>query len=204
MAKKYGLAPTYRWRWPTYAEQWDKMQLKQSAARDLASFLRRAQAGKARYEEVQRRTTNEGKHTGVPWWLIAIIAERESGQNWSRSLAQGDRWDRVSRNVPRGRGPFNSWEDAAVDALHLDELDVIPDWTLEKALFALERYNGWGYFYHNVPSCYVWAGTTIQCPGKYTSDGHWNGRAWDTQLGGAAMLRTLMNADSTIQPVRET
>jgi lysozyme family protein len=96
--EKVGKTPNYRLRWPEYAKQWDRMKVKPAVRGDLNDFVKRALAGKTRYLAVEGRT-------GVPWWMIAIIAERESGQNWSRSLAQGDRWDRVSRNEPRDRGP---------------------------------------------------------------------------------------------------
>ena len=53
-----------------------------------------------RYQAVAART-------GVPWAVIAVIHERESSQDWTGSLAQGDPWNRVSVHVPAGRGPFN-------------------------------------------------------------------------------------------------
>src|SRR5262249_32689888 len=124
MAKKRGKAPTYLLRWPDYAEQWDRMTIKPAVQGELNHFVRRALAGKERYLALEGRT-------GVPWWMIAIIAERESTQNWSRSLAQGDPWNRVSYNEPSGRGPFESWEAAAIDALHIDHLDEVQDWRLE-------------------------------------------------------------------------
>ncbi len=66
--------------------------------------------GRARYGSVAART-------GVPWPVIAVIHERECSQDWAGSLAQGDPWDKISVHVPAGRGPFKSWEEAAVDAL---------------------------------------------------------------------------------------
>ena len=56
-------------------------------------------AAKAVYEELAQ--------VGVPWHVIAVIHEREASQDWAGSLAQGDRWDRVSVNEPKGRGPFH-------------------------------------------------------------------------------------------------
>src|SRR5947209_65689 len=51
---------------------------------------------------------------GIPIiWMICSF-ERESGMDFTRSPAQGDRWDRVSVNVPRGVGPFKSFSDAAL------------------------------------------------------------------------------------------
>lgn len=189
-------APLYRNKWPVYARQWDAMRIKAGREAEIADFCRRALAGKARYQRVEAKS-------GVPWWMVAIIAERESGQDWSRSLAQGDPWNRKSTHVPKGRGPFPSWEAAALDALHIDNLDLVTDWRLEKVLYYLEKYNGFGYHNRGLPSPYIWGATTIQKPGKYTSDGRFNPNAWDRQLGAAAMLRGLMDRDSTIQPIKE-
>jgi lysozyme family protein len=67
-------------------------------------------AAKARYQGVSAKT-------GVPWAFVAVAHERECWQDWTGSLAQGDPWNRVSVHVPAGRGPFASWEQAAIDAL---------------------------------------------------------------------------------------
>jgi lysozyme family protein len=69
-----------------------------------------AASAKSRYQTVSDAT-------GVPWFIIAVIHEREASQSWKASLAQGDPWDKPSIHVPRGRGPFESWEEAAIDAL---------------------------------------------------------------------------------------
>src|SRR5258705_13854553 len=65
---------------------------------------------RVRYKAAEERT-------GVPWWFIAVVHEREASQSWAANIAQGDPWNRVSTHVPAGRGPFTSWEDAAFDAL---------------------------------------------------------------------------------------
>ena len=99
-----------------------------------------APAARARYRSVSARTD-------VPWAVIAVIHERESSQDWTRSLAQGDRWDRMSVHTPAGRGPFKSWEEAAIDAL----VNCAPyparnkDWSVGGTLTMLEEYNGLGY-----------------------------------------------------------
>lgn len=145
---------------------------------------------KERYLSLERRT-------GVPALVTMVIAERESGADPHMSLAQGDRWDRVSVHVPKGRGPFGSWEDAAVDALQIDGLDKIgrDNWTIERALFQLEKYNGFGYRRYDVPSAYIWASTTIYQGGKFIADGKFSRAAWDTQLGVAALMARIGKAD---------
>lgn len=154
--------------------------------RDFKSVAARLKATKARYQSVSNKT-------GVPWEIIAVIHERESSQNWQRSLAQGDPWNRVSTHVPKGRGPFNSWEAAAIDAL----VNCAPyaarwkDWSVGGSLTLLEQYNGLGYFNKGLPSPYVWSGTTAYQKGKYVSDGRFDPEAVDQQLGCAGLLKEL-------------
>lgn len=189
-------APTYGSMWPEYARQWDRMTITRTST--VRAEAMKILENKKRYQAVE-------KLTGVPWWWIACAHMRESDLNWMASLAQGDRWDRRSVHVPAGRGPFKSWEAAAVDALvALKHMDRVQDWRLEKALYWWELYNGWGYHWHGVPSPYVWAASNIQRPGKYVADGVWSASATDNQLGCAAVLKMLMELDPTIRPKRET
>src|SRR4051812_7055826 len=73
---------------------------------------KRLVASRDRYKAVERRT-------GVPWFIIAVIHEREASQNWNTQLGQGDPLTQRSVHVPKGRGPFPNWEDGAYDALAL-------------------------------------------------------------------------------------
>ena len=163
--------------------------------RDCASVAHRLcdQPAKTRYQVVANKT-------GVPWFVIAVIHEREASQSWMASLAQGDRWDRISIHVPKGRGPFRSFEAAAIDAL----TDCAPyaarwqDWTAGGALTLLEQYNGLGYATKGIPSPYVWSGTDQYRSGKYVSDGVFDPTVVDKQLGCAAIIKAMMAIDPTI------
>lgn len=150
-------------------------------------------ADKARYLSLERRTT-------VPALVTMTIAERESGADPRRSLAQGDRWDRVSVHVPKGRGPFRSWEEAAADALAIDGLNKAgrENWTIELALYYQEKFNGFGYRRHGVPSAYIWAGTSIYRGGKFVADGKFVRSAWDTQPGVAPLMARIINAEPSL------
>lgn len=158
--------------------------------RDHGGIARSLVAAKARYQAVSART-------GVPWPVIAVIHMRESSQHWGRSLAQGDRWDRVSVHVPAGRGPFKSWEEAAIDAL----MNCAPhaarnvDWSIGGALTKLEEYNGLGYAARARPSPYLWAGTNQYRAGKYVRDGVFDPNAVDGQPGCAGLLMAMMALD---------
>lgn len=160
---------------------------------EFVPVARRLVAAKERYQTVASRT-------GIPWPFIAVTHQRESSQNWERSLAQGDPWNRVSTHVPAGRGPFKSWEDAAYDAL----VNCGPhaarnrDWSIGGLLTLLERYNGVGYVNRGLPSPYLWSGTDQYRAGKYVADGVFDPNAVDKQLGCAGLIMAMMSMDQSI------
>ncbi|MCA6117872.1 hypothetical protein J6524_23775 [Bradyrhizobium sp. WSM 1738] len=163
--------------------------------RNFASVARHliASNAKARYQAVSAKT-------GVPWAVIAVIHQRECSQDWSRSLAQGDPWNRVSVRVPAGRGPFRSWEEAAIDAL----VNCAPyaarnkEWSIGRTLAKLEQYNGLGYAARGRPSPYIWSGTDQYQSGKYVRDGVYDPNVVDSQPGCAGLLKAMMTLDPTI------
>lgn len=192
------MAPTYGKRWPVYARQWDAMQ--RTRLTETRKAAQRLLASKERYQTVEAKT-------GVPWWLIAVLHERESGADFSTQLAQGDPLDKVSTHVPKGQGPYfgpDAWERAALIALETDGLNKVKDWRLEKALFFAEKFNGFGYANHGVVSPYLWAGSDQYKSGKFISDGAYSSTAVDKQLGVAPLIKTLAELDPTIELVRET
>src|ERR1035438_6872473 len=81
--------------------------------RDFSAVAKRLAdpAAKARYQTVE-------KETGVPWFFIAVVHEREASQDWNTQLGQGDPLNRVSVHIPKGQGPFKTWEAGAVVALN--------------------------------------------------------------------------------------
>lgn len=174
------------------ANRWRNAKLTRSFTTVAARLV--AVGAKARYQAVDRLT-------GVPWQVIAVIHERECSQNWSGSLAQGDPWNRVSVHVPAGRGPFNSWETCAVDAL----VNCAPhaarnrDWSIGGTLAKLEEYNGLGYAARGKPSPYIWSGTDQYHSGKYVRDGVYDPDVVDQQLGCAGLLMAMMALDPSIK-----
>jgi lysozyme family protein len=152
-----------------------------------------APAAKARYQGVSATT-------GVPWFIIAVIHEREASQKWSANIAQGDPWNQRSVNVPAGRGPFNSWEEAAVDALVNCDPKAAKwqDWSAGGALTLLELYNGLGYYFRDLPSPYNWASTNQYVKGKFTGDHRFDPNFVDPQIGCAALLSRMKTLDASI------
>ena len=159
----------------------------------LTKPAKKAVTNKARYQAIEART-------GVSWVFIAVTHYRESSQNFKMSLAQGDPWDKKSVRVPAGRGPFASFEDAAVDAL----VDCAPyaarnnDWSIGGMLTLLERYNGLSYANASRPSPYIWSGTDQYTIGKVQYDHGPIVEIEDKQVGCAGLIITMMGLDNSI------
>jgi lysozyme family protein len=189
------------------AARWQTCQITPSRLAEVHAVSLRltAPAAKTRYQAVE-------KATGVPWFIVAVIHEREASQSWNAQLGQGDPLAHASIHVPKGRGPFlfhagdipgnDAWHRAAVDAL----MNCPPqaghwkDWTVGGSLTILVLYNGTGTEdYHNEPSPYDWGATNIEQRGKYVQDGIFSASVWDVQIGCAAMLKAMMALDTSIK-----
>ncbi|MBR0868941.1 hypothetical protein JQ633_01115 [Bradyrhizobium tropiciagri] len=173
--------------------RWAAAKITRISFEKVAARLVDPAKAKPRYQAVEAKT-------GVPWAFIAVAHERESSQDWGGSLAQGDPWNQVSTHVPAGRGPFKSWEEAAIDAL----VNCAPraarnkDWSIGGTLTMLEQYNGLGYANKGRPSPYIWAGTDQYVSGKYVRDGVYDPNVVDQQLGCAGLLLAMMKLDPSI------
>ncbi len=144
--------------------------------------------GKPRYEALTRST-------GVPWTTIAGLHMMEGACDFRTYLGNGQSLQRRTTIVPKGRGPFETFEAGAIDALRLDGLTSVKDWTLGLELKYAEQFNGTGYLrYHPSEfSPYIWACSSINDgTGKYTSDGHYDPNAnANAQVGVATMFKQL-------------
>jgi lysozyme family protein len=185
----------YGRKWPEYAKQWDAMVIKPARRHEFESIAHHLIALKDRYVPIE-------KATGVPWYMIALIHMREASNDFSKGLAQGDRWDRRSHNKPIC-GPFKSFFDSAVWALKHDGLTNVLDWRLEKQLYFHELFNGAGYDMRHLPSPYIFGGTNQQRAGKFIRDGVFSSTTWDIQPGVAPIMKVMMEFDPTIKPARE-
>lgn len=173
------------------AQKWEKMQIlpRKEDQVDRTAALLLDPSRMDRYKALEQET-------GVPAVLIAVMHYREADADFTKGLANGDPIKRKTRNVPRGIGPFATWEDSARWAIHHEGLDKVKDWTIEKVLFYAEKFNGWGYRNRGLPSAYVYAATTEYLGGKFVSDGHFRRNVRDQQLGVAPVIATMIS----IQP----
>jgi lysozyme family protein len=177
------------------AGRWKNAKLTREA--EFTKPARVAVANKGRYLAIARAA-------GMPdiaWVFVAVSHYRESSQDFSKSLAQGDPWNQKSTHVPADRGPFKSFEEAAVDALVkcAPYAARLKDWSIGGMLTNLERFNGIGYAARGLPSAYVWSGTDQYRAGKFIADGVFDPNKVDAQLGVAGLILTMMELDPSIK-----
>jgi lysozyme family protein len=184
------MALTYNDMKAGYGNMWRSMTVKGGQdSIDANSFARKIIAGEQRYRAVEAQV-------GVPWFFIGALHMRESGCDFNGVLHNGEHIIGTGKKtslVPAGRGPFNSWEESAIDALMMKDLDKIEEWPIERMGFESERYNGFGYVNKGVNSPYVWAGSNHEQKGKYVADGKFDPNAEDRQIGTMTVLRELAN-----------
>lgn len=168
----------------TNAQRWGKALFTRSS--QINAQAAKIIANRSRYELVS-------KATDVPWDVIGVIHYRESSGDFRGVLHNGQKIIGTGKKttlVPKGRGPFSTWEDAAVDALANCHpyLAKNKDWSIGTTLDKLEAYNGLGYRNKGLPSPYLWAGTDQYAKGKYVADGKFDPNHVDQQLGVAPIL----------------
>ena len=182
-----------------YENNWQNMQIRPGSAAEAKKEATRLLDNKSIYQKIEA-TTN------VRWWFIGLCHDRESGFDLNTYLGNGQPLNRVTTIVPKGRGPFlgpNAFVDGAVDALRLEGFVGATDWSIARALFRLEGFNGYGYHPRGVNSPYLWSGSTVYGPpeakaGKFVADGVFDPNKVDPQLGVAVILKELMGLDHSI------
>lgn len=181
-----------------YARLWDGATILKAVKAQGADAATRILSNRSRYEAVERAT-------GVPWEFVAILHDREASGSFTGVLHNGEKilgTGRKTRKVPKGRGPFATWLEAAIDALRIKGLDKLAEWSVERCLYECERFNGFGYRYRRLPSAYLWAGTSVYQGGKFVADSKFDPSVWDEQLGVVVTMRALMIADPQISFTR--
>ena len=174
----------------TNAERWSKAKFTRST--EINAQAAKIASKRARYEAVS-------KATGVPWDVIGVIHYREASGSFEGVLHNGQKIigkGTKTTIVPKGRGPFSTWEGAAIDALVTAPPYAAKntDWSIGGSLDLLEKYNGLGYRKKGLPSPYLWAGTDQYVKGKYVADGKYDPNHVDKQLGVAPILMKLREA----------
>jgi lysozyme family protein/peptidoglycan hydrolase-like protein with peptidoglycan-binding domain len=185
---------------PEYAELWRRMQVRPDQAQAVDRIARRLIELKPRYEKVAQAT-------GVPWPVVAVLHNRESDADFGTHLHNGDPLSARTRHVPAGRPQHGSppfgWEESAIDALTMapHSLHLVKDWTIERASYEIEKYNGFGYRnqHPDVKSPYLWSFSSNYECGKYVADGRFDAGAVDKQCGAMPIVKRMMELDSSIR-----
>jgi lysozyme family protein/peptidoglycan hydrolase-like protein with peptidoglycan-binding domain len=179
-----------------YERNWANLQVRPARLGEANATARKAMNGKATYQQVERLT-------GVPWYFVALCHYRESNFDFDTYLGNGESLKRVTCLVPKGRGPFASFVDGAVDALRIQHFVGTQDWCIARTLYRLECFNGLGYHAKGVNSPYLYGGSTLYGPteanaGKFVADHVFDPNHVDSQLGTAVILHAMMSQDSSI------
>lgn len=171
-----------------YDNMWSRIKIKSGQdSTDATRFAKKIIAAEKQYKAVEAAT-------GVPWFWIGAIHMREASNNFKGVLHNGEQiigTGRKTRMVPKGRGPFKTWADSAIDALKLKNLHKIKEWPVSRMAYEAERYNGFGYTKRGINSPFLWAGSNHEQRGKFIADGKFSKTADDTQIGVMTVLRRL-------------
>lgn len=172
---------------PTYPPLLDRARILQEWEAQADRIAAEIEENIDRYEQIQRAT-------GVPRFFVAALHHMECSGSFNKHLANGDPISAATVNVPAGI-PAGTWESCAIDIIRRKDLDD-PDLDWEdrlKWVWRAEAWNGWGYrIYHpDVPTPYLWSGTSVGRPGKYVADGEWDAGAVSKQLGCVAIWQKL-------------
>jgi len=186
-------APSFKKLKPEYEALWAGATIKTAHKTEVIATARQILKGRARYEKVTAET-------GVPWVVVGLLHNMECSLSWKKHLHNGDPLDRVTTNVPAGRGPFETWEESACDALRIDKLDKVTEWSVARIAYMAESFNGWGYRQPkiNIPSPYLWSFTSAYEKGKFISDGKYSPIAVSQQAGAMAVLRALADIEPSV------
>ncbi len=178
-----------------YSEHWAKLEINANKLSQFQAAAHKITAGMAVYKSLETQT-------GIPWYFIGLLHYRESDCNFHTHLHNGDSLNARTYHVPAGRprtgSPPFTFEFSALDALSDYKGQDWTKETIEKISFNSERFNGFGYRMHGVPSAYLYAGTNQYIRGKYVSDGVWSASTVDTQLGCMGILKIILATNATI------
>ncbi len=184
-----------------YANLFTRMTVSEAQLRVAENVVDGIIKGEDQYRQIEAMT-------GVPWWWIGITHHMESNCDFSTHLHNGDPLTARTVKKPAGRPangepPF-SWITSAIDALDLKGLRDVRDWTISRALYEWERYNGFGNFARGVNSAYIWSFSSLAQRGKFIADGVWDASVMSEQVGTAPLLLVMLRRGYCTPPLLMT
>jgi len=183
--------PTFEERRSVYDSLFASCRVRPQHLDTVAWYVRKLREGERRYRSV-------GDALNIPWEFIGIIHGLECSFRFDQHLHNGDPLTRRTVRVPaghprQGTPPF-TWEESAKDALKFKSYHLQSDWSAAAMLYRFENYNGWGYFYRNMHSPYLWSFSQHYTRGKFVRDRVFDPAAVSRQCGAAVMLKALRPA----------
>ena len=171
-----------------YQRWFDRCEVRPAFAKKLVDRVERLWEGQRHYQEVE-------KQIGVPWIFVGILHGLEAAYKFNCHLHNGDPLTARTVTVPKGRPasgkpPF-TWVDSAVDALRLQKLDQVKDWSVPHMLYLFEKHNGFGYRRRGMPSPYLWSSSNLYDKGSFGAGG-FKPDALSNQCGAALMLKSML------------
>ena len=169
------MAPTFASVAPGYVSAWSSCALRPERAATVDGIVSRVAdtATRARYEAAG------ADGGGAPWFVVAAIHNLEASGRWNGTIADGGA-------LP----PGVTWEADAARELR-SQGHGWADWSVAGCSYFCERWNGWGYRGHGIPSPYLYSFGTCYTAGKYVSDGVYDPAAVSAQCGAVMLIRRL-------------
>ncbi|MER8583223.1 DNA/RNA non-specific endonuclease [Mesorhizobium sp. M1423] len=171
-----------------YQSLFDTCQIRAERKGEVAWYVKKLHDFRPRYERV-------AKVLEIPWWFVGITHALEGSFNFNGHLHNGDPLRARTVQVPQGRpktwNPPNDWESSAVDALTMKGYAAQKDWSVPRALYRFESYNGWGYRGRGINTPYLWSFSNHYSKGKFVKDGKFDPAAVSKQCGAAVVLKAL-------------
>lgn len=187
---------------PWYRRMFDACEISPGKEAQVAKSLKLVESGMDRYRTVAKAILHPNMKTNVVEnfsRILGCIHFKEASCDFRGVLHNGEKivgTHSKTSIVPKGRGPFATWEESAIDAINMSpsRWSALLSGSIEigKILFALERYNGTGYITgagRAETSPYLWACSNINDGrGKYVADGKFDPNASTGSTAGAALL----------------
>lgn len=185
LKREHELDLSYNPYWYDYAMLWDTMKYDPQNP-EIKVAMRMLMKHADKYKDA-------AEVCNVPWEIIAVKHLMEGGGNILNQFLNGQKWSLKTTIVPKGCGPFKSFEDSCKFAFEFKKGHLPPRWTIQNTLYYMELWNGMGYrkYHPNVKSPYLWDTTNHYTTGKYGADGKWDPNLQSKQVGAAVLLREL-------------
>ena len=185
-----GTAPKFA---SEYRTLFDSCSIRPEHEADVRANVSRLVAGASVYQKI-----SDAAGGRISWPFIGITHGLECSFSFEKHLHNGDPLTARTVHVPAGRpktgSPPFSFQESALDAIQLEGLDTVDNWTLADMLFRWEKFNGFGYRRPdiNIHTPYLWSFSNHYERGKFVGDGVFDASAVSRQCGAAVMLKGLV------------